>query len=123
MAFDRVFKILWLDKLIRPENPEETNNKNKNKHQLPPQSKFTYYTLKLHYFKWTYNYRKVEAVTNVNASGNPWVISIFLGAYGSQGRQWAERVPPCPAGRRSLGLASLWGSHRTPGTFPQRRRV
>lgn len=33
-----------------------------------------------------YNYRKVEAITNVSANGNPWVMSVFLGLYGSQGR-------------------------------------
>lgn len=43
MTSDYVFKILWLDKLITPENPEETNNKNNNKHQLPPQSKLVLY--------------------------------------------------------------------------------
>lgn len=32
MAFDYVFKILWLDKLITPEDPGETNNKNNNKY-------------------------------------------------------------------------------------------
>lgn len=41
--------------------------------------------LKLYYFKWMHNYRKVEAITNVSAKGNPWVLSIFLGVYGSQG--------------------------------------
>lgn len=78
--------------------------------------------LKLYYFKWMCNYRKVEAITNVSVNGNPWFMSIFLGVYGSQRRQGADGVLACPAGR-SLGLAPLWGSHRTLGMLPQRRKV
>lgn len=97
MTFDCVFKILWLDKLITPKNPEETNNKNNNKHQLPPQSKLMYYTLKLYYFKRMCNYRKVEeeAVTDANANEKSigrrrLSCAQFAGKAGGRGR------PPLP---------------------------
>lgn len=99
MTFDCVFKILWLDKLITPENPEETNNKINNKHQLPPQTKLTCYTLKLCYFKRTCNYRKVEeeAITDANANENLSVIGICPGSTWFPGKAggWGSPSSPC----------------------------
>jgi len=100
MTFDCVFKTLWLDKLITPENPEETNNKNNNRHQLPPQSKLTYNTSKLCYFKWTCNCRKVEqeAMSDANANENPLVIGVWPGNVWLPGKEGGEGVPPCLLG-------------------------
>lgn len=107
MTVDCVFKILWLDKLITPENPEETNNKNNNKHQLPPQSKLMYYTSKLCYFKRTYNYRKVgeEAVTDVNANENLLVTGICPASIRFPGKTGGRGGPSLPCWEEVSGFS------------------
>lgn len=117
MTFDCVFKILWLDKLITPENPEETNNKNNNKHQLPPQSKLTYYTLKLYYFKQTCNYRKVEeaAITDANANENLSVTGVSPGSVWFPGKAEGRGGPSLPCWEEVSGFSISVGLMQAAG--------